>query len=214
MRVLEGKKQIELGREALCALAAPFTAVHIDVGTGSGRFVLRHSARRPDTFTIGLDAVAAAMQEAAVRLRKAARKRGGAGALFVVAAAEALPEELFGLADSVSVHLPWGSLRDGLVRGEEAMLGALRGLAKPGAALEVLLGCDQRDGAVMAQRGLPALSLAYFEAQRARWRRAGLALHTVRALDNTALRGFDTEWAKRLGHGRPRTTYLLCCRAL
>lgn len=215
MRVLDGKKQFEMSREALCALAAGYKKVHVDIGTGSGRYVLRHSARTPDAMVIGMDAVAAAMQPAAIRLRKAAKQGGTANAMFVVAAAEAMPVELSNMADSISVHLPWGSLRDSLIFADEAMLCALRDVAKPGAALELLLSCDgQREAGVMAQRALPAISLAYFEAKRLYWRRSGFVIRTIQELDNMALRGFDTEWAKRLAHGRARTSYLLCCRAV
>ncbi len=211
----KGKTQAECDRTALSALTAGFAKIHIDVGTGSGRYVLRQSMCAPDTFTIGIDPVAAAMQPAAQRLQKAARRGGKLSALFVVACAPAMPEELSGMATSLSVHLPWGSLRDGLVLADEDMLRALRGIATPGAPLEVLLGCDEaRDAAVMAQRALPPLSCAHFEAQAASWRRAGFAMRCVRALDNAALRGYSTEWAKRLAYGRPRTTYLLTGKAL
>ncbi len=54
MKILKGKNQTECGQAALYALAAGFSKVHIDIGTGSGRYVLRQSMCAPDTFTIGI----------------------------------------------------------------------------------------------------------------------------------------------------------------
>ncbi len=37
--------------------------------------------------------------------------------LYVVAAAEELPQELYHKADKIYVNLPWGSLLEGVVKG-------------------------------------------------------------------------------------------------
>ncbi len=87
-------------------MAARYAAASIDLGTGDGRHVLAAAAAEPDRLVVGIDANAAAIAEAS---RRAAAKPGRGGlpnALFVVAAAEALPRELDGVADLVTAHFP------------------------------------------------------------------------------------------------------------
>jgi 16S rRNA (adenine(1408)-N(1))-methyltransferase len=94
--------------------------------------VLAAAAAEPDRLVVGVDASAAAMAEAS---RRAARRpdRGGLpNALFVVAAAEALPPELDGLADLVTVHFPWASLLRGLLTADPAVLVAWPGCCARG----------------------------------------------------------------------------------
>ena len=91
----------------------------IDLGTGDGRFVLAAAAADPDTLVIGIDASAGAMAEASRRAARPARRGGLPNALFVVAAAEALPPELDGVADVVTIQLPWGSLLRGALALDE-----------------------------------------------------------------------------------------------
>jgi 16S rRNA (adenine(1408)-N(1))-methyltransferase len=80
-----------------------------------------------------VDANAAAMAVASRRAAAAPRRGGLPNALFVVAAAEALPPELDGLADTVTVHFPWGSLLRGLLRADPAVMTGLTRLMRPGA---------------------------------------------------------------------------------
>jgi 16S rRNA (adenine(1408)-N(1))-methyltransferase len=89
--------------------------VIVDLGTGDGRYVLATAAACPDRLVIGVDANAAAMADAARKATARSGKPGKPGkpgrgglpnALFVVAAVEALPVELAGVADLVTAHFP------------------------------------------------------------------------------------------------------------
>jgi 16S rRNA (adenine(1408)-N(1))-methyltransferase len=78
---------------------------------------------------------------------------------FVVAAAEALPPELDGLAGLVTVHFPWGSLLRGLLAADPAILAGLVRVMRPGACLSVLLSVTDRDrGAVAGPAGEETLA--------------------------------------------------------
>jgi 16S rRNA (adenine(1408)-N(1))-methyltransferase len=72
--------------------------------------LLRRARREPNTFFIGVDAAADNLREASDRAHRQPA-RGGVGNLaFVAAAANDLPGDLAGIADEVTVVLPWGSL--------------------------------------------------------------------------------------------------------
>jgi hypothetical protein len=79
------------------------------------------------------------MAEASRRAGRRPERGGLANALFVVAAAEALPPELDGLAALVTVHFPWGSLLRGLLAAEPAVLGGLTRILRPGGSLRLLV---------------------------------------------------------------------------
>jgi 16S rRNA (adenine(1408)-N(1))-methyltransferase len=157
----------------------------IDIGTGDGLYVYRSARAEPKRLYIGIDSNAENLAEVS---RKAARKpaKGGApNALFVRAAAEALPEELAGLADRVTIQLPWGGLLHAVMAPDVAVLRGIRALCRPGASLLVVAGEPITDAVV------PAYRAAGFAAQV-----APMAAAEVQKLRTT--------WAARLAFGRPR----------
>ena len=71
------------------------------------------------------------MAEASRRAARPARRGGLPNALFVVAAAEAPPPELHGLADLVTITLPWGSLLRGALALDDAVAAGIARLVAP-----------------------------------------------------------------------------------
>ncbi|MCL2003830.1 MAG: hypothetical protein FWG72_07505 [Oscillospiraceae bacterium] len=209
MIIISGKKSAVIHCDGFTRYAEPFRFIHIDVGTGSGRFILKNALRDPAGLYIGVDPVPALMAENAA---KAARQKLP-NALFVAASAERMPPELSGIADAVTVCLPWGSLRDGIVKASPDVLGGLRNPGKPGAALTVWVGYDElREAAEIKRRGLPRLSEDHFFGLAERYKAAGIALQGVTAFGNAGLRDLESDWAKRLGFGPPRRMFRLDCR--
>jgi tRNA G46 methylase TrmB len=102
MEIIRGKHASFIDAAALADRLAGFDAVHIDIGTGDGRFVRRVAQTDPDCFVIGIDACRE-------NLRGVSR-RAPQNTLFVIANAQALPPELHGLAAQVTINFPWGSL--------------------------------------------------------------------------------------------------------
>jgi 16S rRNA (adenine(1408)-N(1))-methyltransferase len=176
--------------------------VAVDLGTGDGRHVLAQAAAQPDTLAIGVDASAAAMADSS---RRAARGRTALpNALFAVAAAERPPEALHGVAGSLTVNFPWGSLLRGLLGEDDAVLAGVARLMAPGAGGAVLLSVVPRDGVPPVP---PRASLA------AAYERHGLELVEMRAATTEEVAASGSSWAKRLRAGRERPVTLLRLRA-
>ncbi len=168
----------------------------VDLGTGDGRHVLAAAAARPDALVIGADANAAAMAESS---RRAARRLAPPNALFAVVAAEDPPRPLHGMADSLTVNFPWGSLLRGVLGHDDAVLSGLARLLAPGATGELLLSVAPRDG--MPEVPAPdRLSGAYA--------RHGLSLLEARPATAAQIEASGSSWAKRLraGQARPVTS--------
>jgi 16S rRNA (adenine(1408)-N(1))-methyltransferase len=169
--------------------------VTIDVGTGDGRAVLAAAALDPRTLAIGMDANAAAMAEASRRAAKSSRKGGTPNAAFVLAAAEAPPAELAGIASRVTVQLPWGSLLRGCVGADPAVAAGVAGLVGPAGSLELLLAPSAKDGL----DGLPIEPTRVIEAAASAFAEYGLELVEGRLATTGEVRASGSTWARRLG---------------
>lgn len=194
METIHGKHTHTTHGDTLTTRLAGYGRVLVDLGTGDGRFVQHIARTESDCFVIGIDACRE-------NLRTASRTIPP-NALFVIANAAALPIELAGVATHITINFPWGSLLRGLVDGDPTILGGVRLLARPAAALEIRL-----NGGALIEAGwsLEAGGAATYHALRS----YGFVVDPVTILDATALRACPTTWAKRLAFGRdPRALYL------
>ena len=164
--------------------------------------MLRLARREPGTLAIGIDPDVASMRRAA---GKAARDRL-ANALFVVASVEALPAELDGVADHVSILFPWGSLLRGIVAGAPGTLGAIAALLRPGAEVTAMWSIADRDRRNVAIEPLAADDLGLSLA------RCGLVVIEQRTATHDEIDSTGSTWAKRLRAGRAREVTLLRAR--
>jgi 16S rRNA (adenine(1408)-N(1))-methyltransferase len=170
--------------------------------------VLAAAAAQPDRLVVGVDANAAGMTAAS--RRAAARPSHGAlpNALFVVAAAEALPTELDGVADLVTVHFPWGSLLRGLLGADPATMSSLTRVLRPGATLQLLVSSTDRDRGAGVVPIQPA-TLHTLAASYATW---GLTVTEARPATSADVAAAHSSWGKRLGAGTRRPAWLLRAR--
>ena len=176
----------------------------MDLGTGDGRFVLAMAADQPDALVIGVDANADSMIEASRRAARPARKGGLPNARFVVAAAEALPTELSGCVDALTVHFPWGSLLRGLLDVDPAIVARMARVTRPGATVTLLLSVTERDRSI----GPVALDDRTFTALAPRYAAHGLLLREIRPATVEEVTQSHSSWAKRLGAGTSRPVWL------
>lgn len=187
MEILMGKQSRFIGAEELLRRINGSRSISVDLGTGDGKFVLHEAKREPARFVVGIDACRENLHAAA--------RTAPANALFAIANACALPEELMGLADRVIINFPWGSLRDGLLCAEPGLLAGLRQLARPKAALEVRL-----NASALAEAGW-ALDAGAEQAVEV-LRGTGVRVRSARRLGAADLRACPTTWARRMAFGR------------
>jgi 16S rRNA (adenine(1408)-N(1))-methyltransferase len=184
----------------------------VDIGTGDGKLVLRDARAEPGRLHVGIDSNADGLREAARRAARRPERGGAPNALFVRAAAEALPEELAGLATSLTVILPWGSLLRAVAAPDPALLASLRALAAPAASLVVVMGYDARSDPATAA-ALAPLTRERLEGEvLPRYRDAGFAAQVAPAT-LADLRRLGTTWSSRLAFGRERAFWQITARA-
>jgi len=171
--------------------------VIVDLGTGDGRAVVARASAEPRNFVIGVDANAAAMAESS---RRASRSRGPAGrnALFLVYSAEALPGPLVGVADLVTVTMPWGSLLRGVLGRDPAALRGIASIVAPGGAVEILASVTPADGIP----GLAALDASAEAGIASAWAAIGFEPESMRPATADDMQRARSSWARRLGYRR------------
>lgn len=145
------------------------------------------------------------MAEASRQAGRGARKGGLANALFVAAAAEALPAELDGIAASLTVHFPWGSLLRGLICADPTILAGIARVTRPGATIILLLSVTERDHV----GGMDAFDEEAVARIGCRYAAYDLALTEARPATPEDLAAAHSTWAKRLGAGSHRPAWLL-----
>ncbi|WP_437940505.1 class I SAM-dependent methyltransferase [Sorangium sp. So ce341] len=214
MIVQLGKASVTWTRADLEAKLAGHARVLIDVGTGDGRFVYRSAGAHPDTYCIGVDPAGERMREVSWRASRKPARGGRPNALFVVASVQALPEELAGLAHTLTLNFPWASLLSALVLPEAPVLEALRRLVRPGGELIALLNQSVFDDRPYAARlGLPELSDAWIDdALRPAYRAAGFEIRASELVDGEV--PHQTSWGQHLTLASGRRTRLLTAEAI
>jgi 16S rRNA (adenine(1408)-N(1))-methyltransferase len=148
------------------------------------------------------------MAEASRRATRPPTRGGLPNALFVVAAAERLPRELFGVADELTILFPWGSLLRGALAIDEAAAQGIVSLLRPGAWVTVTVSMTPRDGLALASLDAPGAGRDLAE----RWACLGLDLASLAPSTAEELQATWSTWARRLGAGQARPAWRFTLR--
>jgi 16S rRNA (adenine(1408)-N(1))-methyltransferase len=197
METIQGKKPFVLTENEFFHRIAGYDNIHIDLGTGDGRFT-RHLARQnPQDFFIGIDACRESLRENS--------RNCPPNALYLIASAQSLPHELDFLAAQITINFPWGSLLRGLLEDDPALFNGLARIAHPGAALTVRL-----NGGALSEAGwtLDAGTRRVYENLLTN----GYQVKSPCVMDVGDLRACPTTWAKRLAFGRDPHGRLIAAR--
>ena len=197
METIRGRTSYELNFNWLAERLADYNHLLLDLGTGDGRFVCRMAEQHKEAFFIGVDACRE-------NLRASSRSKLP-NALFIIASAQALPQELNGLISHVTINFPWGSLLESLLSGEPALMNGLSSISCLNAGIEIHL-----NGGALAEAGTTLETGAekiYHNMLRSGWQ-----VSAPVAMNASALRNFPSTWAKRLAFGRdPRAMTMSGC---
>jgi len=211
LRILKGKNITH--EDSINNYINGFKRIEVDLGTGDGRFVYTLAKQNPDVFYIGIDPVAENMAEHALKINK--KLHTGfrlTNVMYLVAAAEDLPQEISGVANKIYVTLPWGSLLEGIVKADPLILGSLLRIAKkPLAEFEFCFTYDVLyESAEIANRDLPILAFDYVKNELAKaYEKFGFLITRSEVLCGHMLRTYPTKWAKKLGYGRDREIFMI-----
>jgi trans-aconitate methyltransferase len=187
METIQGKMPIELNQAELQRQIMSYQRIHLDLGTGDGRFINYMAEQHPCSFFIGVDACRENL--------RANSRRKLPNALFVIASAQSLPKELNGLISHITINFPWGSLLEGLLTCDTRLMNSLACISNSITAVDVRL-----NGGALVEAGtaLEAGADQIFNNML----RSGWKINAPMMMNANALRNFPSTWAKRLAFGR------------
>ncbi|MDQ3004677.1 MAG: class I SAM-dependent methyltransferase [Chloroflexota bacterium] len=187
METIQGKTPMELNQAELQRQLTNYKHIHLDLGTGDGRFIRYMAEQHPCTFFIGVDACRENLRA------NSSRKRPNA--LFVIASAQSLPTELNRLISHITINFPWGSLLESLLTGDARLMNSLEYISSSIASVELRLnaGAFAEAGTVL-EAGADQICNNML--------RSGWQINAPTVMNVNALRNFPSTWAKRLAFGR------------
>jgi 16S rRNA (adenine(1408)-N(1))-methyltransferase len=165
---------------------------HLDIGCGDGSSALAYAREHPDTAVVGLDICLD-------NLNRKLRKAPG-NLRFIQADATLCLEVLEAQFDSGIIAFPFGSLLRGLVGGNRAAIDHILSPFKPEASVRILINESAMRAATDIMPGMPSALGPLKVALRGT---------TVVALNNRDIRHEPSRWARRIGYGKPSTTWLI-----
>lgn len=182
------------GATDLATWAETYQCLHVDLGTGDGRFAIHLARSRRELGVVGIDTCLDHLH--------GSLRRHPANVRFA-----ALDARVADIGDgprstSVSVNFPYGSLLRGLVEADPALLERLDHLIGPHGQVEIRV--NER---ALTGTGLDPDGTRYAIVDGLR-RLSGLTVST-RSLEQADLRAFPSTWSKRLGFGRPTAAFLI-----
>ena len=187
METIWGKTSLNLTWDGLRERLAHHHHIHLDLGTGDGRYARCFAEKNPSSFVIGVDSCRENLHEHS--------RAKLPNLLFIIASAQDLPSELNGLVSQVSINFPWGSLLTSLLTGDPNLMRGLDAITRTTAYLDLRL-----NGGALAEAGWDldaGTSQVHHTLQRGGWQVQSPARLTVHDL-----RSFPSTWAKRLAFGR------------
>ena len=187
METIRGKTSLNLDLNGFTTRLTNYNRVILDLGTGDGKFAFHYARTFPSHFIIGVDACRE-------NLREHSRAKLP-NALFIIASAQNLPNELNGLVSHITINFPWGSLLESLLTGDCMLLHRLELILRSTTLIDVRL-----NGGALAEQGWTLEAGAgqiHDNLTHAGWR-----VKTPVLMNVNALRDFPSTWAKRLAFGR------------
>jgi len=187
METIRGKASLDLDLNGLTDRLTNYNRIILDLGTGDGRYVHYLAERNPSHFIIGVDSCRENLREhSRIKLPNA---------LFIIASAQDLPDELNGLVSHITINFPWGSLLESMLTGDSMLMHRLELISCSAASIDVRL-----NSGALAEQGWSleaGVRQIYDNLIRAGWR-----VKTPVMMSTQALRDFPSTWAKRLAFGR------------
>lgn len=211
MITIKGDKGEEMDLGGFTDLRVKFRSTVLDIGTGDGRFVYENALKDGNTLFIGIDPVERQLRKYS---KKSNRKKLG-NTLFILGSAENLPKELFFSIDKIYITFPWGSLLEKVVKGDTEFITGLHGLLKHRGLLEIHLGYSpDLEPSEIKRLDLPPIDEKFIQEKMIPKYSPYFLLEEIKKTDKENLDDIDSNWAKKLKHGRERSIFKICLQKI
>lgn len=210
LRQVKGKNIVEISGDELKNLIAGFEKIVVDLGTGDGKFAYNYAKKNPNCFVIGIDAVSELMEEISRKIDKKPAKGGLENIIYICSAVESLPDELSNIADEIHINFPWGSLLNGVIKGNPEILSNIKKIAKNSESTFKCYTTYSRkyEETMINENNLPDLSMEYIQNELTEvYKKYGLIIEEVNILTSEEKKNLQSSWVKKLLDKRQRDVY-------
>jgi len=214
LKILKDKEVIDF--DSIKSLLKGYSKVIIDLGTGNGKFVYEEAIKNQDIFYIGIDPIGDNIIEYYKKKKKKFKSYNLKNLIFVISAIQDIDEDLFNIADEIYINFPWGSLLEGVVKGDSELLKNIYSLAKAGRNIHLTFTYSSiYEVGEIERRDLPALSLEYIDTiLRDKFMTSGINVIDYGYLEESKLKSFGTLWSKRIYLSKDRQVYHIEAKVL
>lgn len=197
METIRGKKSFDIDINEFTLRHKNYNRLILDLGTGDGKFAFHYAQEFPNHFVIGLDSCRENLHEYS--------RAKLSNLIYVIANAQHLPCELYGLISHIHINFPWGSLLQNLLNGDAKFFCGLEKISSPHALINLHLNA----GALNEQGWTLPNGVEQVEVNL---RRAGWQIENPKEMNIQTLKKFPSTWSKRIAFGRdPRAISLSGC---
>lgn len=206
LRILKNKKINEIHNiDDLKIVLNQFKTIHIDLGTGNGKYIYDLAVKDPCTLYIGIEPTASNLYE----YSKKANKNKLNNLIYVISSIENLSDDLNGLADKVYINFPWGSLLEVIVKDLPELLNKISLLGKSKSEFHFTFAYSAiHEPVEIEKRNLPILTEEYlFTNIKEIYLKAGLSVESCINITPQEVNKFGTLWARKLFLGKSRDVY-------
>ncbi len=202
MKAILGNSSTTISKTELTNRLSLFKSVHLDLGTGDGRFVFKSAQKNPDMFYIGVDPSEKQLQIYAKKATRAKLKN----VFFCVGSLELFPEEMYGVVHKLTIILPWGSLLGAIVNPTPDTTSTLAKILVTGGTADIIFGYSQdAEQSEVTRLGLDKLDTNYiYTTILPKFMTAGFKAVCLTKLEKQELANFETTWSKKLRFGQDR----------
>jgi 16S rRNA (adenine(1408)-N(1))-methyltransferase len=182
---------------ALPAVLDGFERIAVDVGCGDGKYTLRLAQRDSTRLVIGIDAEVTRLE----RTVSSARKRRLANLLFLHWSMDERLRVLASCVDEIHVVMPWGSLLDAVLGGNDVVLAHVLELGRRGATYEAVVNCRPWDALASVDTKLASTPVPTEETLHelpGLYGKHGWRLDEPRWLDEHEARAIGSSWVSRV----------------
>lgn len=210
IKILKNKNIVEF--LDLDSYIKKYKTIHIDLGTGNGKFIFDLALKNPEILFIGIEPIASNLLE----YSKKAQKNKLENLIYVISSIENLGTELNGLGDVVYVNFPWGSLLEAVVKDMPEILNKISALGNDLSVYNFTFAYSSiHEPSEIEKRGLPILTEEYLLVNlREIYKQASLEIIKCDNLKAQDINKFGTLWAKKLFLGKSRDVYRITSKKI
>lgn len=212
MKVITGKSIKDLDKNEIENILKVYKKVEIDLGTGDGRYVYKNAKVNHETLFIGIEPI----QKQLENYSRKSQKENISNALYILGSIEYFPEELIGIADKLTIILPWGSLLQSITNPNYEKTSLISSILKSNGVCEIILGYSQEHEPTETERlELQNLSEDYLKSTVIpMFGKNNLHLTEIKSLGKSDLKSIESTWSKKLSFGNDRPLYQLKFRKM